>query len=1043
MANLNSPIVSGIDNTVKLGESTLISDFFSVYDPDGDEIVQYSFFDSDDSSSSGYLSLNGVQLQAGIFHTINAEDLANVRYHAGNAVGEEVIRIRANDGIFNSDTALAVAYSVRENTTAPIFTAQDRTSVANEFIPVKSFFSGYDPDGWPTVRYKFRDKNARSNSGYFVLDGIRQASNNWFYVRAEDFDKLEYFTGTTKTQENLLGRMFDGEKWSRVARSKFTTTANKYRPVVQPLYIAKSASEEFLISEMFEVTDRDGNAPKWFEFRDSSLQDDSGFITINGVVQPAATWIRVQADNLINTTFTTGSVNRLDNISIKVSDGRHTSFVKRAFVAVSTRPVVDPKPPLLYDGDETVQLVSIIDQSDDGPRNIRYRIYDDSTNPFSARFELDSNILDPKRTYTFDAATMERVLLKSGDFTDRRLNEVYVQTFNGVKWSVWRSLKIRTEPRMLDALANVEDTVINARNSWRQWIPGGGTSRLRIEYSFQEFPEPSLGLFSGRLTNAERIVVRQTLDRLEEMLFVDFVEIPDNFVDPVTGNEGGKIRIGHGPGIALQPDDTAIAPYGGNILVTTNPLEQLAVGTAHHAEFLRLLGNAMGLREANSTLQYFDFRLFKWPLPLTTDDQRHTVMSFNYNPDNQVLDLDGEPTGGIIPVERDRFGIYDMHALLELYGQAPGSFDGDDVYGNVGDPTNLHDWSGKVAGTFEQIDINTPGPENTVRLRSLAAGDNDPDITITFVYDASPGLTEEVTVVGNDISVRLATNSDSLISSTGNSVVAAINASPDASVLVDASNKPGSDGTGIIGGPVATTPLTLLHDRQFQTSIVGDSGGIDTLDVSQMFVSSVIDLTPGSYSSAGEITFDFVNFYPAMNNIAIGHKSIIENAIGGVSDELIRGNFADNTLIGNEGDDILIGGGGTDRLFGGPGNDIYRWKLTDQNEIIDENVSGGLDILELNSHWGMNDIADDMTFMRDGTDLVMDLNFNGSLSQGEITIKDMQLGLSRVEILRLNYIDGSTVDVDLKTIFDQSTSTAQTFTITDEMTNFGYIAAPV
>lgn len=1043
MANINPPQVTGVDNTVKIGESALISDFFSVFDPDGDEIVQYSFLDPDDAVDSGHLTLNGIQLQAGIFHTIDAEDLANLRYVAGTTVGNEVIRIRANDGSFNSETATAIAYTVRENTTAPIFDGQNQTSVANEFITVSSFFEGYDPDGWPTVRYKFRDKNGKSNSGYFVLDGIRQASNSWFYVKSEEFPLLEYFTGTSMTQENLLGRLYDGEKWSRVARSKFVTTANKYRPEILPLYIAKSASEEFQISEMFNTFDRDGNKPKWYEFRDSSLQSDSGFITVNGVVQPAATWIRVEADNLVNTTFTTGSVNRLDNISVKVSDGRHISFSKRAFVAVSTRPVVEPKPPLIFDGDETVQLVSIIDQSDDGPRNVRYRIYDDSANPFSARFELDSNFLDPKRTYTFNAATMDRVMLKSGDFTDRRLDEVYVQTFNGVKWSVWRSLKIQTEPRMLDALANVEDTVINNRNSWRQWIPGGATERLRIEYSFQETPEPSLLLFSQRLTNAERIEVRKIFDRVEEMLFIDFVEIADSFIDPLTGNQGGKIRIGHGPGFALNPDDTAVAPYGGNILLSLNPLEQMAVGTAHHAEYLRLLGNALGLRESNSTFQYFNPLLFKWPLPLTTDDQRNSVMSFNYNPDNQVLDLNGDPTGGIIPVERDRFGIYDMNALLDLYNPAPGSFDGDDVYGNSGNSSSVHNWNAKVPGFFEHLDINTPGPENTVRLRAVAPGDIVPDITVTFVYDAQPDLLEQVTVIGNDITVRLATNAESLISSTGNSVVASINASVDASLLVNATNKPGDLGTGVIGGPFATTTMTVLHDRAFQTSIIGDTGGEDTFDVSQLFVSSVIDLTPGSYSSVGEITANFVDFYPATNNVAIGHKSIIENAIGGISDELIRGNFTDNILIGNRGDDILIGGGGSDQLFGGPGNDTYRWKLTDQNETIDENVSGGVDILELNSHWGMNDIADDMSFWRAGRDLVMDLNFNGALSQGEIVVKDMQLGLSRVEILRLNYIDGSTVDVDMKSIFDAATNTAQTFTLTPDLTNFGFIAAPV
>lgn len=939
MANLNSPQVTGIDNIVKIGESVPISDFFSVFDPDGDEIVQYSVMDSDSSADSGYLELNGVQLQAGVFHTIDAQDLANLRYVPGSVVGQEVIRIRANDGIFNSNTASAIAYTVRENTTRPVFNGQNVTSVSHEFLKVSTFFSGFDPDGWPTVRYKFKDKNGRSNSGYFVKNGVRMASNTWFYVKASEFDTLEYFTGTGMSQENLLGRMFDGEKWSNVARAKFTTTRNRYRPVVTAHYIAKGASEEFAITELFDVTDRDGNLVKWVEFRDSSLQSDSGFLTVNGVVQPAATWIRVQAEDLANTTFTTGSVNRLDNIGIRASDGRHRSAAKRAYVAVSTRPVVEPKPPLVFDGDESVDVVSIIDQSDDGPRNVLYRLYDDSPNPFSARFELDGNILDPKRVYQFDAATMNRVILKTGDFTDRRLDKIFVQTNNGVKWSVWRELEIRTEPRMLDALANIEDDVIANRNSWRQWIPGAANEPLKITYSFQETAEPSVLLFTQRLSNAERIEVRKILDRVEQMLFVDFVEISDAFVDPLTGNQGGVIRIGHGAGdFGFNPDNTATGPYGGNILLSDGHLiDQMAVGTLAHSTFLNLLGSALGLRQANSTTQVFNPFLFKWPLPGTTDDQRHTVMSVNYNPDNQTLDANGDPTGTVVPVERDRFGIYDINALLELYGPQTNAFAGDDVYGNTGDPTSLYDWTAKV---------------------------------------------------------------------------------------------PNFDGTE-------------LHDKAFQTSIIADTGGNDTIDVSGMFVSSVIDLTPGSYSSIGEITLDFVDFFPAVNNVAIGHKTIIENAIGGASSELIRGNFADNTLIGNDGDDILIGGGGSDLLIGGVGNDTYRWKLTDQNETIDENLGGGDDILELNAHWGLDDISQDMVFLRNGNELAIDLTLNGSLSQGVINIKDMGFGLSRVETLRLNYADGTSVDVDMKSIFDAATSTAQAFQLTTDTTAYGFVAVPV
>ena len=940
MANLNAPEVTGIDNIIKVGDSLPISSFFSVFDPDGDEIVEYSVKDDDGTVESSFLTLNGSVLAAGEFHTFDAEELANVRYHAGTVVGDETLRVRASDGIFNSNTAIASVFTVRENTTRPIMETQNMFSVANEFIKVSTFYNGYDPDGYPNVRMKFKDLNAKTNSGNFRLDGIRQASNTWFYVRADQFDKLEYFSGTQRTRENLLGRVFDGEKWSRPARCNFTTSPNVNRPVVEPYYIAKGASESFPVTELFGVTDADGNSIKSIEFRDVSLQSNSGFLTVKGIVQPAGTWLTVNAEDLADTTFTTGSVNRIDSLLVKAFDGRSYSSAQKSFVAVSTRPVVEPKPPLVFDGDQTVDLVSIIDQSDDGPRNVLYRIYDDSANPFSARFILDGNFLAPKQIHVFDANTMARVQMRTGDFNTRRLDDIYVQTYNGVKWSVVRELQIATEPRMLDAMANIEDTVLNQRNSWRMWLSNSPNVPLEISYSFREIRSPGLDLFTTRFSNQERIETRNIMTRLESIYDVNFVEISDNFFDPVTGNQGGTMRIGHGIlDIGVNPDDPAEVPWGGDIFLTDiHKLESLQPGSLAHSTFLRLLGNALGLRDSASTTQVFNPLLFKWPLPTSSDDQRQTVMSDNYNPDNQTLDIDGNPTGIVVPVEPSRFGIYDANALRELYGPAQNALSGDDVYGNTGDPQNINDWSAKV---------------------SNLAGDE-------------------------------------------------------------------------------------IHDRSFQTAITGDGGGVDTIDVSNMLVSSVIDLTPGSYSSIGEITLDFVDFFPAQNNVSIGRYTIIENVIGGVSDEVIRGNFTNNLLIGNDGDDVLEGGGGSDTLVGGEGNDRYLWKLSDQNTAIRENLGGGDDVLEINSHWALDDLTEDFKFRKLNIDgnpsLEIDMTINDALSQGLITIENMGSGLSRVETMRLNYSDGSSVDIDMKSIFDAATTTARQMVLTEDFTSYGLVA---
>ncbi|MGZ8335029.1 MAG: M10 family metallopeptidase C-terminal domain-containing protein [Allosphingosinicella sp.] len=137
---------------------------------------------------------------------------------------------------------------------------------------------------------------------------------------------------------------------------------------------------------------------------------------------------------------------------------------------------------------------------------------------------------------------------------------------------------------------------------------------------------------------------------------------------------------------------------------------------------------------------------------------------------------------------------------------------------------------------------------------------------------------------------------------------------------------------------------------------IWDAGGNDTLDLSGYDTPSIIDLTPGSYSSVGgffsedlptlaevnarraalglaprtQATYDlYVNLFGAgytngvmRDNVGIAYGTIIENAIGGAGDDLIIGNDVANLLVGNDGNDKLEGGLGADRLEGGAGFDI-------------------------------------------------------------------------------------------------------------------------
>jgi serralysin len=122
-------------------------------------------------------------------------------------------------------------------------------------------------------------------------------------------------------------------------------------------------------------------------------------------------------------------------------------------------------------------------------------------------------------------------------------------------------------------------------------------------------------------------------------------------------------------------------------------------------------------------------------------------------------------------------------------------------------------------------------------------------------------------------------------------------------------------------------------NRIFRT--IWDGNGTDTYNFSNYSTNLSIDLTPGGWSNLDTASnFQRANLdtLSGTSHYARGHvfnalqydkdvRSLIENANGGVGNDVIKGNIANNTLNGNSGNDSLFGGDGNDVLNGGSGND--------------------------------------------------------------------------------------------------------------------------
>jgi len=156
------------------------------------------------------------------------------------------------------------------------------------------------------------------------------------------------------------------------------------------------------------------------------------------------------------------------------------------------------------------------------------------------------------------------------------------------------------------------------------------------------------------------------------------------------------------------------------------------------------------------------------------------------------------------------------------------------------------------------------------------------------------------------------------------------------------------------------TTFALTNRLEIQTLV--DSGGEDTIDLSNMVYRSIVDLTPGSLSSIGYATeseqeaywlgqgystansyISSANLFTGQDNLGIAFSATIENVIGSDGDDQITGNDANNIIKGGLGDDVISGGSGLDYAVFSGNIDDYSISGTSTLTITDRDSSDGND----------------------------------------------------------------------------------------------------
>jgi serralysin len=130
----------------------------------------------------------------------------------------------------------------------------------------------------------------------------------------------------------------------------------------------------------------------------------------------------------------------------------------------------------------------------------------------------------------------------------------------------------------------------------------------------------------------------------------------------------------------------------------------------------------------------------------------------------------------------------------------------------------------------------------------------------------------------------------------------------------------------------------LVTDRDGQMlKMINDTGGTDTLDVSNCSVAASINLNPGSNSSVGTLADGST---PAINNLSLAFDAYIENLIGTAFND---------TLLGNKLDNFISGGRGSNTIDGAEGNDTAIYVGNRTTFTLSKKAEGGFNVEKPNA----------------------------------------------------------------------------------------------
>jgi len=421
--------VSGINTTAAHGQSLAAATLFTASDPDGDAITEYAFWNT--GAGGGHFALNGVTQGTNQEIDVSAAQLSHLTYQSGS--GADTLWVRAFDGTQWGpwSSAFTVTAPVDSGatvtpTSANVVLAQGQSSIA-----ASSLFTASDADGDTVASYGFY--NNGGGGGRFLINGVAQGTNQEIIVSAAQLSQVTYQPGSGG--DTLWVQAYDGYAWGPWS-SGFTVSPHHDTPAAATGINTNAAhGQSFAALSLFTARDPDGDAITEYAFW--NLGNGGAHFVLNGVVQAANQEIDVNASQLPQLTFQSGS--GADTLYVAAFDGTQWGSWSSGFtVTAPTNAGATVTPTssnyVLPTGQGTVAASSLFTASDaDGDAIVSYDFY--NTGGGGGRFLINGVTQAINQQIVVSAGQLSQVTYQRGTGGDT----LWVAANDGYVWSQWSS----------------------------------------------------------------------------------------------------------------------------------------------------------------------------------------------------------------------------------------------------------------------------------------------------------------------------------------------------------------------------------------------------------------------------------------------------------------------------------------------------------------------------------------------------------------------------------------------------------------------------